>query len=316
MPEMELRDRTWRLTGVPLPTPTDPVNIMSVDVEDYFHVEAFSDVIDRTHWDRYERRVEGNTRRLMDLLDEANVNGTFFVLGWVAEHCPQLVREIAARGHELACHSYWHRRVYTLSRDEFAEDTRIAKDRIEQAAGVEVVGYRAPTYSVTERSLWALEELAAAGFRYDSSIFPIWHDEYGMPDAPRAPFRVSTAAGDLLEFPITTFRLPGCPNLPVGGGGYLRILPFSYTRFGFRRAAAERLPLITYVHPWELDPGQPRLAGRLTSRLRHYTRLSSTGARLRGLLRLGRFTSFRDSGFIDTAPSLRVPYGNASAMAV
>jgi polysaccharide deacetylase family protein (PEP-CTERM system associated) len=239
-------------------------------------------------------------------LDEHRVRATFFVLGWVAERRPDLVKTIVSRGHEVGCHSYWHRLIYTLSPEEFRDDTRIAKDRIEQAGGVAVMGYRAPTYSITHRSLWALEELAAAGFRYDSSIFPIRHDMYGMPDAPRAPFRVRTPAGTLAEFPITTFHWPGTPNMPVGGGGYLRMLPFAYTRLGVRRAIAEHLPLIAYIHPWELDAAQPRLAGRFASRLRHYTRLSGTATRLGALLRLGRFTSFRDSGFVDADLPFRV----------
>jgi polysaccharide deacetylase family protein (PEP-CTERM system associated) len=277
------------------------VHILSVDVEDYFQVEAFADIVDRSQWEQFESRVEVNTRRMLDLLDEAGATATFFALGWIAERHPRLLKDIAARGHELGCHSYWHRLVHTLSRDEFADDTRLAKDRIEQAAGVRVIGYRAPTFSITKRSLWALEVLAAAGFVYDSSIFPIRHDVYGIPDAPRAPFRVSTPAGDLLEFPITTFRLPGAPNLPVGGGGFLRLLPLAYTRYGLRRAAAEGLPVVLYVHPWELDPDQPRIAGRLRSRLRHYTGLSRTAARLKAVLQDGRFTSFRDSGA--TAPA-------------
>jgi polysaccharide deacetylase family protein (PEP-CTERM system associated) len=274
------------------------VRILSVDVEDYFHVEAFSDVVDRSQWGRFESRVEVNTRRMLDLVDGADATATFFVLGWVAERHPKLLKEIVARGHELACHSHWHRLVHTLSREAFAEDTRVAKDCIEQAAGVRVIGYRAPTFSITTRSLWALEVLAACGFVYDSSIFPIRHDLYGMPDAPRMPFRVSTPAGDLLEFPITTFRIPGGPNLPVGGGGFLRLLPLAYTRFGLRRAAAENLPIIVYVHPWELDAGQPPIAGRLRSRIRHYTGLSQTAKRLQSILAGGRFTSFRDSGAI------------------
>jgi polysaccharide deacetylase family protein (PEP-CTERM system associated) len=276
-------------------------NVMTVDVEDYFHVEAFADVVDRTRWDAYPSRVVPNTQRVLDLLDELNVPATFFVLGWVAERHPALVRDIAVRGHELGCHSYWHRLVYTLAPDEFRRDTLHARDVIEQAAGVAVHGYRAPSYSVTRQSLWALDVLAELGFTYDSSIFPIHHDIYGIPDAPRRPFLAEGAAGALVEYPITTFRLGRKHNFPVGGGGYLRILPLWYTRFGYRRARREGVPFIVYVHPWELDPEQPRLGGRLTSRLRHYTRLSETADRLRALLALGRFTSFRESGLADAA---------------
>jgi len=282
-------------------------NVFSVDVEDYFHVEAFADVVPRASWDRYPLRVEDNTRRLLDLLDEHGIDATFFILGWVADHCPGLVREIVARGHEVACHSYWHRLVYKLPPEEFRADTRQAKVAIEQAAGCAVTGYRAPSYSITAGSLWALEVLAEEGFEYDSSIFPIRHDVYGIPDAPRAPWRVNTAGGSLLEYPISTFRFAGTTNFPVGGGGYLRLLPFWYTRLGFNRIRADNLPLIAYIHPWEVDPGQPRIPGRLRSRLRHYTNLNKTRARLAALLRLGDFSSFASSGLAGTASSVNYP---------
>jgi polysaccharide deacetylase family protein (PEP-CTERM system associated) len=280
------------------------MNVCTVDVEDYFHVEAFSKIVDRQRWDSYPCRVEPNTRRLLDLLDEQGVRATFFILGWVAERYPGLVREIVKRGHEPACHSYWHRLIYSLDPEEFARDTRQAKDVIEQAAGEPVFGYRAPSYSITARSLWALDVLAEAGFTYDSSIFPIRHDTYGMPDAPRAPFVMATRRGPIVEFPLTTFRLLKAQNLPVGGGGYLRILPFWYTRLGVRRARAQGLPLIVYVHPWEIDPDQPRLAGSTRSRLRHYTNLGRTWGRLRRLLAMGPYSSFRGSGLAAGATPL------------
>jgi polysaccharide deacetylase family protein (PEP-CTERM system associated) len=270
-------------------------NVLSVDVEDYFHVEAFSDIVDRNTWDSYPSRVENNTRRVLDLFDESSVKGTFFILGWVAERFPQLVREIVQRGHEPACHSYWHRPIFRLKPEEFREDTLRAKNCIEQIAGEAVYGYRAPSFSVTADSLWGLDILAEAGFTYDSSIFPIHHDVYGIPTAPRAPFTVDTAAGPLLEYPVTTFHFLG-PNLPVGGGGYLRMLPYWYTRLGAARARAESLPLIVYLHPWEVDPEQPVLPGRWKSRLRHYTNLNKTADRLRKLLRSAPFASFRESG--------------------
>ena len=283
---------------------TRVTNVFSVDVEDYFHVEAFSDIVPRERWDSYPLRVESNTRRILDLLDHQGVEATFFILGWVAERRPALVREIADRGHEIACHSYWHRLIYKLTRDEFAEDTRRAKDVIEQAAGRAVTGYRAPSYSITRSSLWALDVLVESGFEYDSSIFPIRHDVYGIPDAPRGPFRIDTGSGPLLEYPITTFRIGGSPNLPVGGGGYLRLLPFWYTRLGFNRARAEKLPLIAYVHPWEVDPSQPRLRGRARSHVRHYTNLSRMYGRLEALLALGEFSSFSKSSLAETAPTI------------
>jgi polysaccharide deacetylase family protein (PEP-CTERM system associated) len=284
-------------------------NILSIDVEDYFHVEAFAGVVDRSKWDTYTCRVEANTRRLLDLLAEKKTHATFFILGWVAERFPGLVREIVAGGHEAACHSYWHRLIYSLSPAEFRSDTKQAKDIIEQAAGVAVSGYRAPSYSITRRSLWALDVLAELGFRYDSSIFPIRHDIYGIPDAPRMPFRAKTAAGGpLVEYPLTTFRM-GRQNMPVGGGGYLRIFPFWYTQMGIGRAKREGLPLIVYLHPWEIDPAQPRIAAKLKSRLRHYTNLGKMGLRLRRLLDEMPFTCFRDTSGSPAAQEFNLTTG-------
>jgi len=277
-----------------------PKNVVSIDVEDYFHAETFSSVVDRTQWDSYTSRVEGNTRCLLELLGNLNVQATFFVLGWVAERFPGLVREIAAGGHELACHSYWHRLIYKLDPAEFREDTRRAKDVIEQIAGQPLTGYRAPTYSVTDRSVWALDILTELGFTYDSSIFPIRHDRYGIPGAPRAPFRFRTPSGPMTEFPITTFRFGG-QNMPVGGGGYLRLLPQLYTRLGLKSVEKEGLPIVIYIHPWEVDPDQPHLPVGLKSRLRHYTNLSRTYDRFRSVLQQGNYTSFRESGLDESA---------------
>lgn len=276
-------------------------NVISVDVEDYFHAESFADTVERSRWGTYASRVESNTKRLLELFAELKVEATFFVLGWVAERYPGLVREIAAAGHELACHSYWHRLIYKLDPKEFREDTYHAKQTIEEGAGVQIYGYRAPTYSIVSSSLWATDILAELGFTYDSSIFPIRHDRYGIPSAPRFPFRINTAAGPLLEYPIATFRLWGQLNFPFGGGGYLRLLPWWYTRLGLHRAQSEGLPVIAYVHPWEVDPDQPRLNGRLASRLRHYANLDKTCMRLAGMLRGGGFTSFRNSGLAKVA---------------
>ena len=273
-------------------------NVFSVDVEDFFHVEAFSDVVERSQWDHFPSRVVGNTHRLLDLLDRHKVEATFFILGWVCERQPELVREIAARGHEIACHSYWHRPIFKLTTDEFREDTRRAKETIEQTSGSQVQGYRAPSFSITRQSLWALEILAELGFSYDSSIFPIAHDVYGIPDGPRRPVRVHTAQGSIVEFPMTTFSV-STRNLPVGGGGYLRILPFWYTKWGLRSAQKEDVPFILYVHPWEVDATQPRLPGRFRSRLRHYTNLDKMERRLHRLLDRFSFTSFRASDLSD-----------------
>jgi polysaccharide deacetylase family protein (PEP-CTERM system associated) len=272
-----------------------PRNVVSVDVEDYFHAETFAGVVRRSEWNQYPCRVEGNTRRLLELFAERQVQATFFVVGWVAERFPDMVREIASAGHELACHSYWHRLIYKLTPEDFREDTQRAKNVIEQIAGQAIYGYRAPTYSIVSRSLWALEILAELGFTYDSSIFPIHHDRYGIPSAPRAPFRIKTPSGSLIEYPLTTFRV-GNHSFPVGGGGYLRLLPSWYTRLGIGRAQKQGLPIIAYIHPWEIDAEQPRLPVSLVSRLRHYTNLSKTYGRLNRMLQEESFTSFRESG--------------------
>jgi len=270
-------------------------NILSVDVEDYFHVEAFTDTVKSADWETYPSRVEANTEFVLNLFDECGVKATFFILGWVAERKPELVRQIVARGHEPACHSYWHRLIYKLSPAEFEADTRRAKDVIEQIAGQQIYGYRAPSFSITARSSWAPEILVRLGFTYDSSVFPVRHDVYGVPEAPRKPFLLETPSGPLMEYPMTTFRFGNGPNMPVAGGGYLRIFPYWYTRAGVQRAWREGLPVISYVHPWEFDPGQPRMQGRLKSRLRHYTNLSKTAGRLKNLIGLGEFGPFRES---------------------
>jgi len=269
--------------------------IISVDVEDYFQVQAFADVIRRDTWSNYPSRVEESTSRVLDLFDELNVKATFFILGWVADRYPVLVRDIVKRGHEPACHSYWHRLVYQLTPEQFERDTLRAKNVIEQAAGERVYGFRAPSFSITPSSAWALDLLREIGFLYDSSVFPVRHDVYGFRNAPRFPFRLETPAGDLLELPLTTFRVGRSCVLPAAGGGYLRMLPSWYTRWAVSRAWREGLTVVSYVHPWEFDPEQPRLSGSLKSRLRHYSNLRRTEARLRYLLALGNFTSFRDS---------------------
>ena len=265
--------------------------IFTIDLEEYFHAEAFSDSIDRSSWDSRPRRVVSNTLKLLDLLDAAGTTATFFALGWVAEREAGLMREIVARGHEIACHSYWHRLVFGLRPSEFRSDTLLAKDVIEQACGCPVYGYRAPSFSITQRSSWAHEILAELGFTYDSSIFPVHHDIYGWPEAPRVPFSVSDT---LLVVPMTTFSLMQL-NCPVGGGGYLRLMPWWMTRAGIARAEAQGVHVVSYVHPWEIDTGQPHLPARLRSRIRHYTNLTSTFDKLRNLLAFRRFSCFRDS---------------------
>jgi polysaccharide deacetylase family protein (PEP-CTERM system associated) len=271
------------------------LNAFSVDVEDYFQVVAFENAIPRDTWDRLEPRVESNTRRLLDLCARHEVKGTFFVLGWVAERWPQLVRDIRAEGHELGTHGQDHRRVTTLSPREFREDVRRSKRTIEDAAGVEVIGYRAPNYSIVRETMWAMDVLSEEGFRYDSSIFPIHHDRYGIPDFPRFPRPVRGHNGTALhEFPISTLRLAGM-NLPFVGGGYLRHFPLPFIRWGMRRLNdVERRPAIVYIHPWELDPGQPVQEVRFATRLRHYRNLHLTEERLARLFDEFTFTSVRE----------------------
>lgn len=270
--------------------------ILSVDVEDYFQVEAFSKVVPRADWDRWPSRVVANTNRILDLFDEFGVKGTFFTLGWVAQKFPALVREIHRRGHELACHSFWHRPVYQLTPETFREDLLQARDAIEQASGVRVVGYRAPSWSITAQSLWALDVLAEEGFLYDSSIFPIRHDLYGIPGAKRFPYRPPTARSTLMEFPPATVQIMG-NTLPAAGGGYLRIFPLAYTQWALRqleREFAGEGVAVVYLHPWEIDPEQPRIAAQLKSRFRHYTNLHRMEPRLRALLNNFRFEPFRE----------------------
>ena len=290
-------------------------HILSVDVEDYFQTEAFSATAPRSSWDSYPSRVDRNTRRLLDLFDAYGAKATFFVLGWVADRAPGLLREIAARGHELACHSYWHRPVYSLTPETFREDTRHALDAIENAAGVRVTGYRAPTWSITRDSLWAIEILAEEGFEYDSSIFPIRHDLYGIPGALRTPYTWQTDSRELLELPPATLSI-GRMTLPAAGGGYLRIFPLSYTQLAIDRIAVSGERAVIYLHPWEIDPEQPRLQGRWKSRLRQYWGLGTLELKLNRLLKEYRFTTFQEvrQSADRNCPSLPVPTIGAVAL--
>ncbi len=258
-------------------------NAMSVDVEDYFQVEAFARVVRRESWDEFPSRVAGNTGRMLDQFARRGVTGTFFTLGWVARRHPQLVRRIVAEGHELASHGFGHARVDTLTAAEFAADVGDAKKLLEDLGGVAVQGYRAPTFSISARTPWAYDVLAASGHSYSSSIYPVRHDLYGAPDAPRFPF--TTSAG-ILEIPMTTLPVLG-RNLPCSGGGYFRLLPYTMFRQGLRLFNRnEKRPGLFYIHPWEIDPDQPRIAAAPPrSRFRHYLNLGATTARLDRLLR-------------------------------
>jgi polysaccharide deacetylase family protein (PEP-CTERM system associated) len=270
------------------------LSAFSVDVEDYFHVEAFAGIVSRSDWEQFEPRVERNTQRLLELLDRHEVKATFFVLGWVAERFPQLVREMAAQGHEVSAHGYDHRPITDQTRGEFRADVRRSKQILEDIVGVEVPGYRAPTYSIVRDTLWALDVLKQEGYRYDSSIFPILHDRYGIPTAGRFPGKVPTEEGaSLLEFPISTVRVLGT-NLPFIGGGYLRHCPLRFILWGMRRVnMVERQPVMLYVHPWEIDPDQPSLSAGPLTRFRHYRNLDKTERRLDLLLDRFHFTTVR-----------------------
>jgi polysaccharide deacetylase family protein (PEP-CTERM system associated) len=260
-------------------------NALTVDLEDYFQVTAFASTSSAADWDSLVSRVEANTLKLLDLLSSANCHATFFVVGWVAEKYPRLIRQIAELGHEIACHSHMHRFVYSLTPAEFKADTRRAIQALQDASGVAVRGYRAPSFSITRDSWWAFEVLAELGFTYDSSIFPVKHIDYGMPDGPRFPFRVSTPAGPIFEFPMSTLAF-GRARSPFAGGAYFRFLPFAYTSWAIRYVnREEHSPVCFYLHPWELDSEQPRMEGSLTSRARQYFGLRKTEAKLSRLLR-------------------------------
>jgi len=269
------------------------INALTVDVEDYFHPNAMDGVVPPSQWDAMPHRVEANTRRMLDLLDECGVHATFFVLGWVAERWPQLISDIERRGHEVACHGFAHRLVYQLGREPFRADVLRARSVLEDIVGHRIAGFRAASYSIVDSTLWALDVLIDLGFTYDSSIFPIRHDLYGIPSFSRTPVRIERAAGAILEIPPSTVRLLG-QNWPVAGGGYFRLFPYWLTRRAIEWLNQhERRAGMVYVHPWELDVDQPRLHGGLRARLQ-YTNLHRTEARLRRLLREFRFAPVRD----------------------
>ena len=274
------------------------LNALTIDVEDYFHVAAFRHQIRRSEWESFPLRVEENTHRILDHLDRAQVHATFFVLGWVARKTPHLVKEIARRGHEVACHGCGHQLIYEIGPEGFRADLRQSKPRLEDLCGQAVIGYRAPSYSITSRSLWALDILIEEGFLYDSSIYPVYHDLYGIPGAERHPHRIRRSAGNLYEFPISTLEVTwggGRYRLPVGGGGYLRLLPLKLIRYAFEQInRRERQPAVLYFHPWEIDPGQPRIRAPLRSRFRHYVGLEGMERKVLQLLKDFRFAPMQE----------------------
>ncbi len=264
-----------------------------MDVEDYFHVSAFASVIRPDDWDRYECRVERSTHQILELAASKKTRGTFFVLGWVAERYPNLVRDIQSAGHEIGCHSYWHQLVYELGPKRFRADLIKARDTLEAITGEPVRLYRSPSFSITNESLWALEILAEQGFTIDSSIYPIRHDRYGIPGSPKVPYQMETPAGPITQFPGMTCKVAGL-TVPVGGGGYLRLFPWSLTARLLRQIRAEGRPLNVYLHPWEVDVDQPRIQASWKSRFRHYQNLRSMAPKLSRLLSEFRLGTMSD----------------------
>ncbi len=259
-------------------------NYLTIDVEDYFHVTAFENEIKFEDWGNCKSRVVDNTKKLLEILSSAGeTKGTFFILGWVAEKHPEIVKEIDANGHEIACHSYRHRLVYSLSPDEFRSDLLKAKNILEDIIGKKIIGYRAPSYSITNESIWAFDIIEELGFKYDSSIFPISHDLYGIPDAPR--FKYNLLEHNLIEYPISTTKIFGI-KVPFSGGGYFRLFPYSLTKMALNKINNnENQPFVFYIHPWEIDPEQPRISGAgFLSKLRHYNNLGKTTNRFMKLL--------------------------------
>ncbi len=270
------------------------INALTIDVEDYYQVSAFESVVDRSKWDHYESRVEKNTHHLLKILEIFQVKATFFVLGWVAERHPKLVQAIHQKGHEIASHGYSHRRIYTQTPEVFREETRQSKQILEDLIGEAVIGYRAASYSITNKSLWALDILIEEGFSYDSSIFPVWHDLYGIPNSNRFPYIIKRDVGSIQEYPLSTIKLFGL-TAPFGGGGYLRLFPPFVTKWAMRRMNHhEKQISIVYLHPWEVDPAQPRIAGSARSKFRHYVNLAKMESTLKSLLRDFQFAPMRE----------------------
>jgi len=275
--------------GGPLPVrPTkvaaEPINSLSVDLEDYFHCEAFASLISPGEWSRRKVRLNRTVPRLLEMFEANGAKATFFVLGWVARRYPRLIRRIAALGHEIASHGYWHQHLGRMTRRSFREDVRVSRTVLEDATGQAVMGFRAPTFSLTCRTAWEAEILVEEGFTYDSSIFPIYHDRYGVPEAPGGPFWLEGRAGRILELPPLTVGW-GRLKFPVAGGGYLRVLGAGVVSWAIGRANAGGRPAVLYVHPWELDRRQPRLPLGRVSAIRHYVGIGRMEGRVRRLVR-------------------------------
>ncbi|MBL3556694.1 MULTISPECIES: XrtA system polysaccharide deacetylase [Marinobacter] len=269
-------------------------NALTIDVEDYFQVAALAEAVDQNDWSSMEYRVEANTDRLLELFSQKGVKATFFTLGWVAERSPELIRRIQKAGHEIASHGYSHQLVYKQTPEVFRDETRRSKQILEDITGEPITGYRAASYSITAQSRWALDILCEEGFTWDSSIFPVHHDRYGMPGTPHEPYRLEApGGGTLIEFPLSTCPL-GSYRLPIAGGGYFRLYPYWLSRWGLGKINRAGQPFIFYLHPWEIDTGQPRLKVKPLSRFRHYNNLDKCMGRLEQLLEDFRFGSVSD----------------------
>jgi polysaccharide deacetylase family protein (PEP-CTERM system associated) len=271
------------------------INAITVDVEDYYQVSAFNKQVTKADWEGYESRVYDNTQRILKIFDDNNIKGTFFVLGWVAERNKKLIKEINDLGHEVACHGYSHDLVYNQTPDKFLDETRQSKAIIEDIIGSAIKGYRAASYSITGKSLWALDILSECGFTYDSSIFPIVHDRYGIPGAKTRPHRLTTDKGnEIVEFPLSTVGIMK-RRLPVSGGGYFRLFPYWLSKAGLNRVNQnDRMPFIFYMHPWEIDEGQPKIKSSRLSEFRHYNNIHKFETRLLKLVSDFEFSTVSD----------------------
>ncbi len=278
-----------------------PKNILSFDIEDWFHPEIFDGRFPLEHWIRLESRVEQNTEIILEFLKRKNMTATFFVLGWVAEKYPELIRSIAREGHEIGSHLFSHKMITKMTPDQFQQELERSLQVLRELTQQPVMGFRAPTFSITRKTLWAFPIMYRAGIRYDSSVFPIVHDRYGIPDSPRKPYIIykdEHSRGGIVEFPMTTVRF-GTVNFPLGGGGYFRLYPFWFSRFLMKRCQAEGVPIIFYAHPWEFDKNLPRVDLNFVGKIRHYTGIKKFLERLDRLTDTFEFTSFEKSGMLN-----------------
>lgn len=268
-------------------------NILTIDVEDYFQVANFQRIIKPSEWDNFVPRIVGNAEKIVEILSETDTKATFFILGWIANKFPKLVKKIHQSGHEVASHGFMHQLIHRQSKDKFRKDIRRAKQIIEDIIEEPVTGYRAPSFSITKESLWAIDVLVEEGYKYDSSISPIYHDKGGLPKAKRYPYKISKNGSCMWEIPISTLKIFG-HNIPFSGGGYFRLLPYGLIKRGIKNINKENKPVIVYLHPWELDPDQPRINAGVLNNFRHYVNISKTENKLKQLLKDFKFTTINE----------------------